>query len=67
MSNKLRKAESDNEKASSLSRSRMVSKLGDPNERVQILLKKHEITEQKLNEKKIISEKAVNKTKFIIK
>ena len=67
MSNKLRKAESDNEKASSLSRSRMVSKLGDPNERVQILLKKHEITEQKLNEKKIISEKAVNKTIFIIK
>jgi len=64
LSSKLRKAESDNEKVSSLSRSRMASKFVDPHERVQILLKKHEITGKKLNEKKIISEKAVKKQKF---
>lgn len=55
MSGKIRKAESDNEKASQNSRSRMV----DPNERIQVLFKKHELTEQKLNEKKKIMEENV--------
>lgn len=55
MSGKIRKAESDNEKASQNSRSRMV----DPNERIQVLFKKQELTEQKLNEKKKIMEENV--------
>jgi len=55
MSGKIRKAESDNEKVSQTSKSKMV----DPNERVQIIFKKHEILEQKLNEKKKIMEENV--------
>ena len=55
MSGKIRKAESDNEKASQNSRSRMV----DPNERIQVLFKKQELKEQKLNEKKKINEENV--------
>ena len=55
MSGKIRKAESDNEKASQNTRSRMV----DPNERIQVLFKKQELKEQKLNEKKKINEENV--------
>ena len=59
LSSKLKKAESDNEKASNLSKSRIGSRMGDPNERVQIILKKHELKEQKLNEQKKITEEEV--------
>lgn len=66
VSSKIRKAESDNEKASSnFSKSRGISKIVDPNERVQILMKKHEIAEQKITEKKKINEQEV-KTIFLL-
>lgn len=59
LSNKLKKGDSRNETSSQLSKSKSLSKIGNPDERIQIILKKHELNEKKLDEKKKINENEV--------
>lgn len=59
LSNKLKKGDSHNETSSQLSKSKSLSKIGNPDERIQIILKKHELNEKKLDEKKKINENEV--------
>lgn len=67
LSGKLKKADSENEKnsTSNLSKSKSLSRIGNPSERVEIILKKHELNEKKLKEKKKIQEDEVEKLHLI--